>query len=124
MRSILVVAAGSGLGGIMRYLLQLLVYKLYPSVFPVGTFSINVIGCFLIGVFFALAEKQQVVSTDTRLFLITGICGGFTTFSTFSLDNLLLLKSGNFLYFFLYAVGSLVLGLLATYLGITLFKTV
>lgn len=124
MRSILVVAAGSGLGGAMRYLLQLLVYKLYPSLFPAGTFFINVIGCFLIGIFFALAEKQQVLSADTRLFLITGICGGFTTFSTFSLDNLLLLKSGNFFHFFLYAVGSLVLGLVATYVGITLFKTV
>ena len=118
MKAVLVVFAGSGLGGIMRYLIQVGISKRFLSIFPFGIFSINMLGCFLIGVFYALAEKQHVLSAETRLFLMTGICGGFTTFSTFSLDNLMLLKSGNYLYFFLNAIGSLVVGLLATYVGI------
>jgi len=123
MKAVFIVAAGSGLGGVMRYLMQLIIYKRHPTVFPLGIFAVNVVGCFLIGIFYALAEKQNIISTETRLFLITGICGGFTTFSTFSLDNIALLKSGNYLYFFIYAIGSVVIGLLATYLGILLFKT-
>jgi CrcB protein len=123
MKAVLVVFAGSGIGGVMRYLMHLAISKRYPSVFPFGTFSINILGCFLIGIFYAFAEKQHIISSETRLFLITGICGGFTTFSTFSLDSLTLLKSGNYLYFFLYAMGSLIIGLLATYAAILLFKT-
>jgi len=122
MKPFFIVFAGSGLGGIVRYFIHIVIAKRYPSMFPFGTFSINILGCLLIGIFYALAEKQQVISSDTRLFLITGICGGFTTFSTFSLDNLNLLKSGSYLYFFLYAAGSLTMGLLATYLGIQLVK--
>ncbi len=123
MKAVLVVFAGSGLGGVLRYLLNFAIFKRFPSIFPYGIFSINILGCFLIGVFYSLAEKQNVLSPETRLFLMTGICGGFTTFSTFSLDNFILLKSENYWYFFLYAIGSLVIGLLATYLGIQLFKT-
>ncbi|HLK28829.1 MAG TPA: fluoride efflux transporter CrcB [Puia sp.] len=121
MKLILIIAAGSGIGGVMRYGMQSFIYKLYPFSFPLGTFLVNIIGCFLIGIFFALAEKN-ILTSETRLFLITGICGGFTTFSTFSYDNIALLKQGNFLYFFLYAIGSVVLGILATYLGILLIK--
>ncbi len=90
--------------------------------FPFGTFVVNITGCFLIGVFYAFAEKGNIGSSELRLLLMTGICGGYTTFSTFSLDNMILLKSGNYLYFFLYAIGSLVIGLLATYLGVLFFK--
>lgn len=107
----------------MRYLAQLVIYKSYPSIFPFGTFLVNISGCFLIGVFYALAEKGNIGSSELRLFLMTGICGGYTTFSTFSLDNMILLRSGNFLHFFLNAIGSLVIGLLATYLGVLLFKS-
>ncbi|MEO6000884.1 MAG: fluoride efflux transporter CrcB [Chitinophagaceae bacterium] len=122
MKAVFIVAAGSGLGGVMRYLMHLIIYKRYPTIFPLGIFAVNILGCFLIGVFYALAEKQNIISTDTRLFLMTGICGGFTTFSTFSLDNLALLKSGNYYYFFIYAVGSVIVGLLATYLGLLIIK--
>jgi fluoride exporter len=124
MKIIFIIAAGSGIGGVLRYGMQSLVYKFYPFSFPLGTFSVNLIGCFLIGVFVGLAEKGNILSPETRLFLITGICGGFTTFSTFSYDNIALIKSGEWLYFILYLTGSVVLGILATYLGIMLIKTV
>ena len=123
MKLILIVATGSGIGGVMRYGMQSLASRLFPFPFPLGTFSVNLIGCFFIGVFVGLAEKGNILTPETRLFLITGICGGFTTFSSFSYDNIALLKSGEWLFFLLYLFGSVVLGILATYLGILLIKT-
>ncbi|MBS1916976.1 MAG: fluoride efflux transporter CrcB [Bacteroidetes bacterium] len=121
MKLFLIIATGSGIGGVLRYAMQSYVYKLYPFSFPLGTFLVNITGCFLIGVFFALTEKN-LLSSEIKLFLITGICGGFTTFSSFSYDNIILLRAGNYFYFFLYTFGSVLLGLLATYLGILLIK--
>ena len=122
MKAIILVAAGSGLGGILRYSIQLMAERHYPSIFPIGTFIVNLVGCLLIGVFFALAEKENILSAETRVFLITGFCGGFTTFSSFGIENVALLRSGNFIYFFMYALGSVTFGILATYLGISLVK--
>jgi CrcB protein len=120
---ILIVATGSGIGGVLRYGLQSLVSRLYPSPFPLGTFSVNLIGCFFIGIFVGLAEKGNLLNPETRLFLITGICGGFTTFSTFSYDNLALLRSGEWFFLLLYILGSVLLGLLATFVGLLLVKS-
>ena len=122
MKSIFIVIAGSGLGGALRYLSQLMVQKYYPSVFPFGTFSVNIAGCFLIGVFFAMAAKGNILSVEARLFLITGLCGGFTTFSSFSMENINLLRSGHLLYFTLYTTGSFIFGLLATFGGMQIVK--
>src|SRR5579871_3499880 len=116
MKLLLVIAVGSGIGGVLRHCMQLLVYKFYPQPFPLGTFLVNILGCFLIGVFFALVDKN-IIGNELKFFLITGICGGFTTFSTFSYDNIMLLKAGYLWYFILYAAGSVILGLLATFLG-------
>jgi CrcB protein len=121
MKLVFVIAAGSGIGGVLRYGLQMLVYKFYPFAFPLGTFLVNLLGCFLIGVFFALTDKN-LLGNEMKFFLITGICGGFTTFSTFSYDNIMLLRSGYLWYFFFYTFGSLLLGLLATYLGTLLVR--
>ena len=122
MKAIFFVAAGSGLGGMLRYGLQAVAYKVYPSVFPIGTLLVNVLGCLAIGVFFGLFEKGQLLHPGMKLFLMTGICGGFTTFSTFALENMSLLRSGHFFYFLLYTTGSVALGLLATVAGIYLVK--
>ncbi len=122
MKAILYVAAGSGLGGILRYGMQMLMHRIYPTTFPLATLLINLIGSFLIGLFFALIEKGTLPAIETRLFLMTGICGGFTTFSAFSMDNIALLRSGEWLYFSLYTVGSVALGILATYMGLYLLK--
>jgi len=117
MKAFLIVAIGSGLGGALRYGMQLLVYRIYPSIFPFATFSVNIFGCFLIGIFFSLAEKSNVINPEMKLLLITGFCGGFTTFSAFSIDNISLLNSGHHLYFCLYMAGSVLIGIAATLLG-------
>lgn len=117
MKAFLIVAIGSGFGGALRYGMQLLLYRIYPSVFPFGTLSVNIIGCFLIGIFFSLAAESTVISQDMKLLLITGLCGGFTTFSAFSIDNISLLNSGHLLYFILYTGGSVLVGIAATLLG-------
>lgn len=122
MKEIILVAAGSGLGGVLRYWVQWLAQKQYPSLFPVGTFIVNLTGCLLIGILVGVAGKGNIFSADTRLFLATGFCGGFTTFSTFAMENMAMLRSGHFMYFLLYAVGSVVLGILATYSGMYMIK--
>lgn len=123
MKPILTIASGSGLGGALRYGTQMLAYRLYPFIFTFGAFMVNVIGRFLISIFFSLAEKSKVFNPETKLFLITGFCGGFTTFSAFSLDNISLLKSGYLLYFLIYNIGSILFSIMATLLGMYIVKT-
>src|SRR5450631_103807 len=122
MRPLLYVGIGGGLGSVLRYMLQVFAGRHIPIAFPMGTFLVNFSGCFLIGIFYSLASRYTGFSPEWRLFLITGICGGFTTFSTFSYDGLMLLKQGSYLYFLLYVIGSVVLGLLATFAGAALIK--
>ena len=98
--------------------------KAGPTPFHAGTMTVNVAGCFLIGLFCALADKGNLLSPEWRILLTTGFCGGFTTFSTFAYENINLLKSGNLMYFMLYTGASIVLGLLATWLGIVLIKLI
>jgi len=118
----LLVGLGGGIGTIGRYLVQKWVNGVYQQSFPLATFLINITGCFLIGVLYALAEKSNVLSPQSRLLLITGLCGGFTTFSTFAFENTVLLRTGDIITFILYAAGSVIIGILAVYLGSWLFK--
>jgi len=122
MRSLLFVGIGGGIGSILRYLLQIFIGRHVPIVFPLGTFLVNCSGCFLIGMFYSLATKYTGFSPEWRLFLITGICGGYTTFSTYSYDGLILLKQGSNIAFMIYVLGSVVLGLLATFAGVAAFR--
>ncbi|MCW3119964.1 MAG: crcB [Chitinophagaceae bacterium] len=121
-KNILLVSIGGGIGSALRYLCQKWVYQLYPLTFPWGTFLVNILGCFLIGVFFAASEKSAVISADWRLFLTTGICGGFTTFSAFAFENMNLLRTGDVSYSLLYAASSVILGIIAVFAGIALIK--
>lgn len=120
---VLLIFISSGLGGVARYQMQLGIYKLYPHAFPWGTFLVNILGCLLIGIFFALSEKGNLLSHEWRLALTTGFCGGFTTFSAFAYENINLLKSGNYLYAGLYITASAVLGIAAVFLGIYMIKS-
>src|SRR5579885_613871 len=98
MRSLLIAGAGGFVGTILRYLLNNLIYKSldYP-VFPAGTATINILGCFFIGFIASLAESRISFSPDIRIFIQIGILGGFTTFSTFGYESFTLLKDGQFM---------------------------
>ncbi len=117
-----IIGSGSFIGGIARYLTSRAIQNTVVSAFPFGTFFVNIIGCFLIGLFFGFAERGNIMNSEWRLFLTLGFCGGFTTFSAFSYENLTLLKDNNFVYFALYASLSVFLGLIVTYLGSVIHK--
>jgi CrcB protein len=122
MKSILMVGIGGAIGSICRYLAQVYIGKYTTLTFPVGTLIVNLTGCFLIGILFGLGSKYAWMTMEWRLFLITGICGGYTTFSSYSLDSLNLLRLGNYTYFFVYVLGSVIVGILATVAGAALVR--
>jgi len=114
MKSLIVIGLGGALGSISRYLVQVAVGKQITATFPLGTLFVNITGCFLIGLLYGLAGRYAWMTLEWRLFLITGICGGYTTFSTYSFESITLFKQGNYAYFTLYVTSSVILGLLAT----------
>jgi CrcB protein len=92
--------------------------------FPYGTLAANVLGCFIIGLVYALSSKGNFLFPEIRLFLATGICGGYATFSFFAYENVNLLQNGEFFYLGLYLLLSLVIGLDTVYLGILITKLI
>jgi CrcB protein len=121
MKMILAVGLGSFLGGISRYLITLLIQNKFLSTFPYGTLFVNISGCFLIGVVYALSDKGNV-SPVWRLFLATGVMGGYTTFSSFSNETVSMLRDAEYLPAFSYVAFSILLGLTATFAGISIIK--
>jgi CrcB protein len=122
LKVVIIVFAGSGLGGVARYSMQSFILKLYPHIFPVGTLAVNILGCFLIGIFYTLSQRSEVLSPEWRIALTTGFCGGFTTFSAFAYENVSLLKTGNYLFVSLYIISSVVFGIAAVFAGIFAIK--
>lgn len=120
LKNILLVGAGSFFGGALRYIVSLLVK--YTGDFPWATFTVNLLGCLLIGVLWGIFSRCANASQQLVLFLSVGFCGGFTTFSTFSKESLQLIQSGNWLYFSLYVAGSILLGLLLVAVGYQIAK--
>ena len=116
-KNILWVGIGGALGSICRYLTQKAFLKLFPHAFPLGTFIVNITGCFLIGMLFGAANRLDYLSPAFRLLLMTGFCGGFTTFSAFTLEGMELMNQQKFLIFTLYFTCSVVFGLIATFTG-------
>lgn len=107
---------GSFAGGILRYLLSQLIQTRMLTAFPYGTLAVNIAGCFLIGIVFGTAERWGL-SNEWRLFLATGVLGGFTTFSAFSYESISLIKNDQAPAALIYIGCSILLGLLATYSG-------
>lgn len=121
MKMILLVGLGSFIGGIGRYLLTLLVQNRFLSTFPLGTMVVNIIGCFLIGIVYGISDRGSLPA-EWRIFLATGILGGFTTFSSFSNDTVSMLRDAQYLPAFSYIAISVLIGLAATFSGISLIK--
>ncbi|MBF9252250.1 fluoride efflux transporter CrcB [Pontibacter sp. 172403-2] len=124
MKAILLVFLGGGLGSVCRYLANRWVVSMITSVFPAGTFLVNIVGCFLIGFLVFFTARTGADATAWRLLLVTGFCGGFTTFSSFSFENIQLMGDHQVLIFLLYLLLSIALGLGATYVGILVARNV
>jgi fluoride exporter len=123
MKILLAIGAGSFIGGVGRYLLSQLIQTKSLTHFPVGTLVVNIVGCFLIGVVFGFFAKGTL-SDEWRLFLVTGVLGGFTTFSAFSGETIGLLQGGQYGPAIVYVLASVLFGLLATFIGLWLVKLV
>lgn len=113
-KSFLLVGLGGGVGAMLRYLVAT-IWR--TENFPYNTLLINIVGSLLIGIVFALSEKTDFINDNIKLFLATGICGGFTTFSTFSAENFQLLKSGAYLTAAGYIFASVTMCIVATFIG-------
>ena len=123
-KQIALVALGGSVGSVLRYLLSSWIVKQFPHTFPLGTFIVNITGCIVIGFLLGLLLRHNMQNGDMRLLLVVGLCGGYTTFSAFSSENLQLLQSGNYWTLTLYMVGSVFLGLLAVWGGNLLSKII
>lgn len=120
LRAFLLVGLGGAIGSMARYGVSLIINRLYVLSFPLATFLINILGCFLIGLLFGIAQKQDDIQSGIWLILATGFCGGFTTFSAFALENSNLLKANLNITALLYTALSVVLGILLCRLAISI----
>ena len=116
-KSLLIVGTGSFIGGAMRYLLSTLMKSVCGQGFPWGTLMVNLLGCFLFGMLFAVFGKSSATGNTLYLLLTTGVCGGFTTFSTFANESVQMLQQGNTWGFVGYVATSVVAGLALIALG-------
>lgn len=118
----MLVGAGGFIGSVARYLTTFFLMRAVPGIFPYGTFAVNILGCLAIGLVYGLSEKFAWFSPEWRLFIATGICGGYTTFSTFAYENIKLLQQGELMTFAWYSLSSFILSLVAVVVGLVLTK--
>ncbi len=118
LKMIFIIGTGSFVGGVSRFLISRMIHNYFVSGFPVGTLSVNIIGCMIIGFVYGISEHSNFLHPDWRIFLTIGFCGGFTTFSAFASENVVMIQDRNFILFALYTGLSVFFGILSTYLGI------
>ena len=119
---ILIVFIGGGTGSVLRYLTSVLTNKYFTSGFPLATFLVNIIGCLIIGIVTGLYLKNSMTNPDTKLLLVTGFCGGFTTFSAFAQENINLLQTNQISMAVIYTTLSVITGLAFVWLGLFLTR--
>lgn len=117
LRTLLIVTLGGGIGSALRYAVSKFVQDSTNGAFPYHTFAVNIVGCLLIGLFYGLAARGHLGNNAITLLLTTGLCGGFTTFSTFCNENIALLRGDNAFVALVYVASSVFCGLLAVALG-------
>jgi CrcB protein len=123
MKQLLLVFLGGGLGSALRYIVSKSLNPIFDN-FYLGTFAVNILGCLIIGFLFGFALKENYLSQNHMLFLATGFCGGFTTFSAFALEQNELLRTGQLTNFLIYLVASIICGVLAVLLGLWVSKVI
>lgn len=121
MKTFLIVFLGGGLGSSLRFFISRYFNSATQSI-PLGTLSVNILGSLFLGFLLGQVAKNDFQSANTMLFLTTGFCGGFTTFSAFAFENVELLKSGDYLNFTIYTLGSLILGFAAVFAGLCISR--
>lgn len=122
--NLVLIAMGGALGAVSRFLVGNVVSKLTHSSLPWGTFSINILGCLFMGFLMTVIMERELLPAAWRLFLCVGFLGGFTTFSSFGYEALMLLMEGALVQSFAYAAGSVLLGLVAAYIGVVLARLI
>ena len=122
LKNTLLVILGSAAGGALRYVISTVIQQKTIGKFPMGTFTVNVVGCFMMGLIFGLADKNSSTQLGIILLFATGFCGGFTTFSAFAYENVNLLKSQLNLLALAYILLSVIVGILAVKWGMSIIK--
>lgn len=124
MLAIILVAIGGSIGSVLRYLISKWAAEKIDFTLPYGTFIVNIVGCFIIGFFMTMVTERVVVSPYWRLFVTVGFVGGLTTFSSFSYESIQLLLQSNFFQGFCNIGGNIIIGLFATWLGISVARLI
>jgi fluoride exporter len=124
LRTVFIIGTGGFIGSVLRFLVQIFVERNLSSTFPYGTLVANIAGSFLIGIVYALTEKGTLMSPEWRIFMAVGLCGGFTTFSSFSYNNFTMISEQTFLQLILNIGSNIFLGIIAVYLGVILIRII